>query len=638
MNNKIPRIMSEEIIPDKKSLKSDVVESIDEVTTNQVEETATVETTPQETVEVAPLEAVEKSTGEPLEVKNSEKVEQTVEKEVEEPVNYSEMTLAELIKTLVELIQDEDKTNLFNEAEAIKSAFYKRLNKEKAEAKLVEAVPLDELEESKSKETSYVQIEAIFKEHFNTYKKERVHYNKQLEKEREENYVLKVAVLNDLKALLEKEEEINVTFPEFREIQNRWKAIGPVPAHRFRDLNQTYQVHVENFYDKVTIHRELRDLDFKKNLETKENLCIQAEALANHPNIVEAFKLLQKLHDEWKEYGPVAKEYRESIWERFREATAVINKKYQAHFEERKQQYVKNLEAKTKLCEKVEEITEKEIQTSNEWNALSKDIEEIQAEWRTIGYATKKENQRIYDRFRAACDKFYDRKREFYAEYKENINENLEKKIALCEEAESLKSSTDWKKTTDQFINLQKQWKAIGPVPRKRSDQLWKRFRAACDEFFTERDKHVKPENDYYGNLKAKRHLIEEINAYVLTNDAADQAAMQNFVNRWHEIGFVPYKEKDNIANAYKEALKNKFPKGNYRRRRSRRPLTEKELLIQKYNQLEQDIITYENNIGFFADSKKSQAMVKQMEERIAKAKTNLAALAEQIRNVEEKE
>lgn len=606
--------MSEEIIPGATNLP-DVAESVEETINEVVEETIDEEV--EETVD--------------------DVVDET-EEDVEDAVNYSEKSLVELVQLLEGLIRNENRMNMQKEIENLRKAFYKKLNAEKAETKVEGSVPLEELEVSDVKQHSYAQIEAIFKDFYNIYKKERVQYNRQLEKEREENLVLKEKVLEDLRALLEKQEEINVTFPEFREIQNRWRAIGPVPAHKFRDLNNNYQVNVENFYDKVTIHRELRDLDFKKNLEIKEGLCLQAEALANHTNIVEAFKKLQKLHDEWKEYGPVAKEYRESIWERFREATDVINKKYQAHFEDRKQQYEENLVAKTKLCEKVEEISEIEITTSNDWNSLSKEIEDIQSEWRTIGYATKKENQRIYDRFRAACDKFYDRKREFYSEYKENINENLDKKVALCEAAEALKTSTDWKKTTDEFINLQKQWKEIGPVPRKKSDALWKRFRAACDEFFAERDKNVKPENDYYGNLKAKRHLIEEINAYKLTNTAEDQIAMQNFITRWQEIGFVPYKEKDNIAKAYRDALKSKFPRDGFRRQRQGKQLSEKDILIQKYNKLEQDIVTYENNIGFFAMSKKSQALIKQMEERIAKAKENLAELAEQIRNLENKD
>ena len=569
----------------------------------------------------------------------------------EPAVNYSEKTLAELIRLFEELVQNEERMKMSKEAEAIKSAFYKRLQKEKAEAGLVTADPAPEAEETEEteapvedtvSENPFAEVERGFKDLYNKYKKERAEYNRQLEKEREDNLAKKEAVIADLKALLEKQEDVNATFPEFREIQNRWRAIGPVPAQSYRNINETYQLYVEQFYDMVKINRELRDLDFKKNLEAKEQFCAYAEKLAENPNVVEAFRELQKLHEQWKEFGPVAKEYRDQIWDRFKAATAVINKKYQAFFEGIKEQQAENLVKKTALCEKVEEIAEREVTNSNEWNAFSKEIEDVQKEWKTIGFASKKENQKIYDRFRAACDKFYGRKRDFYTEYKDSINANLEKKISLCEAAEALKSSTEWKKATDQFINLQKQWKEIGAVPRKKSEQLWKRFRAACDEFFAERDKNAKPENDFYGNLKAKQRLIEEIKAYEIKNDDSDAAAMQDFQKRWQEIGFVPFKEKDNIAQAYKEALNLKFPnngRGGNRRGRGARPaLSEKDRLIQKYNQLEQDIVTYENNIGFFSMSKNSAPLVKQMEERIAQSKEELKALAEQIRVLTEAE
>ncbi len=538
--------------------------------------------------------------------------------------------LAELVALFEELMQNEERMKMSKDAEAIKAAFYKRLLKEKSE------VVADETEEGA--ENPFAAIEAGFKDLYNKYRKERSEFNMQLEKEREQNLALKEAVIADLKALLEKQEDVNATFPEFREIQNRWKAVGAVPAQNFRNINETYQLYVEQFYDMVKINRELRDLDFKKNLEAKEQFCQAAEALAESENVVEAFRELQKLHDEWKEYGPVAKEYREAIWERFKAATAVINKKYQAHFEGLKEQQTENLAKKTVLCEKVEEIAAREVTGSNQWNEFSKEIEDIQKEWKTIGFASKKDNQKIYDRFRAACDQFYSRKRDFYTDYKDSINSNLDKKIAICEAAEALKSSTEWKKATDQFISLQKQWKEIGAVPRKKSEQLWKRFRAACDEFFAERDRQAKPENDYYGNLKAKNRLIEEIKAYELKGDESDIQAMHDFQNRWQEIGFVPFKEKDNVAKAYKEAISKFASSRPQRRSRGGRQLSEKEILVQKYNALEQDIVTYENNIGFFSMSKTSEPLIKQMQERIAQSKAELAKLAEQIRNISDAE
>jgi hypothetical protein len=532
-------------------------------------------------------------------------------------------SLAELVRQLEELVQNEDRMKMSKEVESVKAAFYRTLSKDKAEAENPE-------------DASFVEIENVFKEIYNSYKKERSEYNRQLEKEAEENLALKEAVIADLKALVEKQEDVNETFPKFREIQDRWKAIGPVPPQNYRNINETYQLYVEQFYDMVKINRELRDLDFKKNLEAKEAFCAIAEKLAENEDVVAAFKELQKLHEQWKEFGPVAKEFRESVWERFKAATAVVNKKYQAFFEGIKEQQADNLAKKTALCEKVEEIAAREVANSNEWNAFSKEIEEVQKEWKTIGFASKKDNQKVYDRFRAACDSFYARKRDFYMEYKDGMNSNLEKKIAICEQAEQLKLSTDWKKTTDLLINLQKQWKEIGAVPRKKSEQLWKRFRAACDEFFAERDKNAKPENDFYGNLKAKQRLIEEIKAYELKGDESDAAAMAEFQKRWNEIGFVPFKEKDNVAKAYKDAL-SKFPPKAPRRNKPARPqLSEKDRLIQKYHALEQDIVTYENNIGFFSMSKNSAPLIEQMQQKIEKSKEELKALAAQIKALEE--
>ena len=560
----------------------------------------------------------------------------------EQTVNYSEKTLAELVLLLEALVSAEDRMTRSKEAEAVKAAFYKRLHKEKAEAGM-SASEIAESEEETVEETvtenPFIEIERGFKALYNKYKAEKAEYNRQLDKEREGNLAAKEAVIADLKALIEKQEDVQATFPAFREIQNRWRAIGPVPAQSYRNINETYQLYVEQFYDMVKINRELRDLDFKKNLEAKEAMCEAAEKLAECDDVVAAFKELQKLHEQWKEYGPVAKEHREQIWDRFKAATAVINKKYQAFFEGIKEQQAENLAKKTVLCEKVEAIAAKEIASSNEWNALSKEIEDIQQEWKQIGFASKKENQKIYDRFRAACDAFFARKREFYTDYKDSMNANLEKKIALCEAAEALKTSTDWKKATDQFISLQKQWKEIGPVPRKKSEALWKRFRAACDEFFAERDKHAKAENDFYGNLKAKLAIIEEIKAYELKGDASDQEAMRQFQARWQEIGFVPFKEKDKVAQAYKDAVSAKFPKEPRRGRgAAKAPKSQKEILIQKYHQLEQDITTYENNIGFFSMYKNAEPLIRQMQERIAQAKAELNDLAAQIRALKDAE
>ena len=582
--------------------------------------------------------------------------------EAEVPADLGNLSLAELSDLFDKLSQADDRMKRYKEAEAIKSAFYKRLSKEKAEAGLgakvdepssredvvEEVAPVTQTLEVK--DNPFEAMETAFKGVYANYKKERAEYNRQQDAQREDNFAKKQAVIEDLKNLVEKQEDVNSTFPAFRELQNRWREIGPVPATKFRDLNDTYQFYVEKFYDMVKINRDLRDLDFKKNLEAKEAFCQAAEKLSENENVVEAFRELQKLHEQWKEFGPVAKEFRDSIWDRFKAATAVINKKYQAYFEGQKEKQQENLAEKTKLCEQVEAIAGKEVKSSNEWNTLSTEIEEIQKTWRTIGFATRKENQKIYDRFRAACDNFFTRKREYYSQFKDSMNENMEKKLSLIEQAEALKDSKEWKKTTEALIALQKQWKEIGAVPRKKSEQLWKRFRAACDEFFNERDKNAKPENDFYGNLKAKKALVEEINEYALSGDAAaDREAARAFADRWQGIGFVPFKEKDAIQASYTEAMKAKFPDFSPRGPRqgggnagrgggSRKPLSEKDRLVQQYNKLKQDIDTYENNIGFFSTSKNSAPLIQKMQERIDAAKQELKDLEAKIRKAEESE
>ena len=570
--------------------------------------------------------------------------------------NYGEKTLAELSELFQSLTESEDRMKRSKEAEAIKSAFYRRLSKEKAEAG--EDAAVDEPDENTPSEEStvpmqsgpispFAAIEAGFKALYVGYKKERAEYNREQDAQREENFAKKQTVIEELKALVEAPGDMKDAFPKFREIQNRWREIGPVPQQNFRDINDTYQLYVTKFYDLVDINRELRDLDFKKNLEAKTAYCEQAEALAEEEDVVEAFKELQKLHELWKDLGPVAKEYRESIWERFRAATSVINKRYQAHFEGLKAQQVENLSAKTALCEQVEAIAGKEITSSTEWNALSKEIEEIQAKWRSIGFATRKENQKIYERFRAACDKFFERKRASFTEFKDSMNANLEKKMAIIAEAESLKDSTDWKATGDRFIELQKQWKEIGAVPRKKSEQIWKRFRAACDAFFTARDNRPAGPGNLSGNLAAKKALIEEIKAYV-PDAEKDEAARKEFTEKWNAIGFVPFKEKDAVQAAYREAMEEKFPGFGSRGRREngrresgraeRRPLSETDRLKEQFNQLQQEIQTYENNIGFFGLSKGAEQLKAQMQERIDAAKAKLEQLKAQIRAKEAEE
>ena len=664
--------MSEELNPEV--LKpSDVAENAAQAAPAEPQTTAEEEKSVVETV-VDKAEAVAEAVVEKAETvmekaeekleSLSERLDETAEqvKEALEPVaNFAEKSLAELTGLFEGLMSDEARMKRSKEAEAIKAAFYKKLSKEKADAGLgpaeepvgdavIEETPAEE-EAASAQLNPFEAIENGFKSLYNRFRKERAEFNRQLDAERAENLTKKQAVIEELKMLVEKPEEVSASFPEFRSLQARWREIGPVPMTDFRNLNDTYQFYVEKFYDKVQLDRDMRDLDFKKNLEAKTKFCEEAERLAaDDDNVVDAFKELQKLHEQWKEFGPVAKEFRESIWERFKAATAVINRKYQNYFEGQKEKQLENLAAKQVLCEKVEAIAAREnIASSVEWNNLSKEIEEIQKEWKSVGFATKKENQKIYERFRAACDKFFERKRVFYSEFKDNMNGNLERKLALIEKAEQLKNSTEWKATTEAFIELQKEWKAIGAVPRKKSEQLWKRFRAACDAFFAERDKNAKPENDFYGNLRLKKALIEEINAFEPTDDEqVMQDAAKTYSERWQAIGFVPFKEKESITKAFREAMQAKFPdyrggrgsrnehRGNAGRSGQRAPMTEKDRLVQQYNQLQQEIDTYENNIGFFAASKNSAALIEQMQERIDSAKQELKDLEARIRSCEE--
>ena len=527
------------------------------------------------------------------------------------------LSLDELIVSLRQIGASEDRMERGKEVEAVKSAFYKLLGKLKAEAEAA----------GENVEEKFSAQEEAFKMVYSDYKKEKAVYNREQDALRTENLEKKKAVLAELKELVENLNDVQTAFPALREIQAKWRAIGPVPAADFRDINDTYQFLVEKFYDMVQINHELRDLDFKKNLEAKERFCEDAEKLAESEDVVGAFAELQKLHEQWKELGPVAKEFRESIWERFKAATAVINKRYQAHFEDIKKSFAANLEAKEALCVKVEEIADKEdIKDAGQWNALSKEIEQIQAEWKKIGFATRKDNQKIYERFRAACNKFYDRKKEFFLGIKGGIDAAVSAREDLIAQAEALKTSTEWKKTTDQFISLQKQWKELPAVPRKKAEQLWKRFRAACDEFFAERDKNGKPENDFYANLKAKKALIAEIKAYTPAEGENPAKARAEFEERYKAIGFVPFKEKDAIAKAYKEAMSETFPQKEHSRKTD---------LIRRYNALQQDIVTYENNIGFFSNSKNSEPLIRQMEERIEAAKAELKEIEEQIRKEE---
>lgn len=559
-------------------------------------------------------------------------------------------SLKEIVTLFESLVEKGDQQEMYKYAEPIKAIFYKTLKKEKIAAGFVvpaedvaaEAEEAAEVEEKVS-ENPFAEIERGFKEIFAKYKSLRSVHIQQVEKKKDENLEVKKQIIEELKALVETQEDIVTTFPKFRSLQTRWRESGPVPQAKVKDVYDSYQHYVEMFYDYVKINNELRDLDFKKNLEAKVALCEKAEKLVEEENVINAFATLQKLHEEWKEFGPVEKEHREAIWERFKVATSQVNKKHQAYFEKIKADQKVNLAAKTVLCEKAEEIAAREVAESNTWNEYSKELEGLQKEWKGIGFASKKDNQKIYDRFRAACDQFYNRKREYYSQFKDQMTRNMEQKIALCEQAEAMKESTDWKKTTEDLINLQKQWKEIGPVSRKKSDQIWNRFRSACDYFFDNKEKNyggVDPQ--YVENLNKKLAIIEEIKAYEPEDRASDAEAMKEFMNRWNEIGFVPFKEKEKVQAMFKEALNSKFHgvsrsrRGGGKPQKETNPLrTEREKLVQKFRKKESEIATYENNIGFFASSKNADALVKELSKKIEAAKAELAELEEKIKEID---
>jgi len=577
--------------------------------------------------------------------------------------NLQEMSLKEIVQSFQGMLDRGDQQEMYKYADSIKATFYKVLKKEKIAIGYV-AISHEEpstgethedSDDVKVSENPFAEIERGFKDLYNRYKVERSAYVQILEKQKEENLRLRNEIIEGLKELLEKPENLQDTFPAFRDLQNRWKVIGPVPLINSKDLWENYHFLVEKFYDYVKINNELRDLDLKKNLELKTEICEKAEALLNKPNVILAFKELQKYHEDWRELGPVPKEKREEIWERFKIATTAINKRQQDYFDKMKEDQRKNLELKESICEKIEAIVSS-LGERSDWNIITVEVETLQREWKKIGYATKKDNQKLYDRYREACDTFYSTKKRFYDVFKKGLQENLEKKIALCEQAEAVMDSEEWKKVTDLLITLQKRWKEIGPVTRKQSDAIWKRFRSACDHFFNKKTAHFsKTEVDYEDNLAKKLALIEEINSYVLAGNRTDDTeALKDFQERWNQIGFVPMKDKETILIAYRHAIASKFGAirnidnenkiAKFRRhikevqgssRGDKAVKTERDKLLQKFRQMEQEIALLENNIGFFAKSKNAESIIKEIEAKIAAAKEEISHIEEKIKLID---
>ena len=557
----------------------------------------------------------------------------------------------ELVALFARMLEEQPVQSIRRDVEALKIAFY-RIRRAEVEAARRRFVEEGGAEEDFAPSVDGAEIQ--LKEQFKEYRRRRDEFIANLEAEKEKNLQVKLGIIEELKELVNSDETLNHTFNKFRELQQRWKDTGIVPQQHVKDLWETYNLHVENFYSFIKINKELRDLDLKKNYEQKVALCEQAEALVLEPSVVEAFHKLQKLHDEWRETGPVANEYKEALWERFKAASSRINKQHQEHFETLKGEQVKNLELKTGLCVATEELSSQPLTTRKEWNRASDRLLEIQKTWKTIGFAPKKDNNRIYERFRTACDRFFEAKRQFYAGMKTEMEHNLQLKIEICEAAESLMNSEEWKKATDELIALQARWKQIGAVSRRHSDAVWKRFRAACDKFFERKASHfASVDGEHEENLQKKLALLAEMAGADVK--AGGYEVIREFQRRWGEIGFVPIKQKDAIQKKYKAAVDELFntlrgserdrSMGRFREKVSsfkasgdRRLRSERERLYNKVRQLEQEIGLLENNIGFFAKSKNAEALVADVRAKIERAREEMASTIEKVKLIDKQD
>ena len=524
------------------------------------------------------------------------------------------------------------------ELDAEKAAFIEKGNEEAAFA----ALP-DEAEDK-------------FKEILNTIKEKKAEFIAAKEAEQQKNAERKTTIIDEIIALSADTDNVNRQFPRFKELQQEYKSVGDVSPTVASDLWKKYQDAIERFYDQLKVNKDLRDYDFKKNLEIKQLLCNEAEKLADEEDIITAFKRLQELHDKWRETGPVAKEIREEIWARFKDASVVINKKYQAFFEERKAREQENEAAKTALCERIEAIDLESLNSYAAWDEMTKTIIAAQEDWKKLGFASKKMNNALFARFRETCDKFFEKKAEYFKNMKDELANNLEKKIALCEKAEALKDSTEWKKTTDQLIALQKEWKTIGSVAKKHSDNVWKRFLAACDYFFQQKKKATTGTRQIeHANLKQKREIINQLEA-INDETPRDEAikTVKSLMAKWQETGHVPYKEKDKIYEAYRKKINELYDRLDMKEVKSNlanfensineigndenKLYRERERLLRNYEQKRNELNTYQNNLGFFnSKSKSGDSMLRDLERKIQRIKDDLSMLEKKIEVIDSK-
>lgn len=609
----------------------------------KLEETKAPETTPENTAE----EVVTNETPD-AEVKTDEVAagEETV-------ATTGKLSKEEILEKLTGLVgAAADATR--NEVEALKQAYYKIHRSEVDELKKAFLTAGGEEKDFVAPED---ETESKIKELLNVYKEKRAAILAEEERVKAANYALKLQLIDQLKALTESQEDFNKLYNDFKDIQQRWKEVKAVPQEHVSELWKNYQIYSEKFYDIIKINNQFRDYDFKKNLEMKTALCETVEKLQTEPDVISAFHQLQKLHQQWREIGPVAKELREDLWSRFKAASTIINKRHQEHFEGLKAKEQENLEAKTAICEQIENIDFPALKSFKDWEEKNKEVIALQDKWKTIGFAPKKSNVKIFERFRAACDVYFNRKSEFYKNIKDEMEKNLELKKVLSEKAEALKDSTDWKSTTEKMIALQKEWKTIGSVARKHSDAVWKRFISACDYFFEQKNKNASSQKSVeQTNLAAKKALIEKIN----TIDEADHdealAALKGYMTEWNTIGHVPFKEKDKIYKEYHEAVDKQFDRlkvdQNDRKMQTfRNSLSdmsngergkgklygEREKLMRMYERMKNELQTYENNIGFLSiSSKGGGGLLKEMEHKIDKLKDEMALIIKKIDAIDE--
>lgn len=561
-------------------------------------------------------------------------------------------TKPEMINAL-KLLIDQEVDVVKDEVESIKQLFYKKAKAEIEEQKKA-------FVEGGGEEAEFVpekdELEETFKVLLNEFKSKKASLMANIEKEKETNLIQKQHLLGQMKMLTESNDDVSVHINEFKALQQKWKSIGQVPQSASTELWKQYNLYQESFWDLIKINNELREYDFKKNLESKTLLCDAAEKLSEETDIISAFQQLQKLHEEWHEMGPVARDLREQIWNRFKDASTAINKKHQSYFDNIRKLEEDNYIAKNALCEKIEAFDFSTISSYRAWDDATKIVLAWQDEWRAIGFAPRKVNQKVFDRYRKACDAFFAAKGEFYKETKNVLTHNSDKKKSLCEKAEELKDSTDWKEAADKLIQLQKEWKIIGPVHKKMSDELWKRFITACDYFFEQKNKSTSGQRSIESeNLAKKKELINKIATFEKSENSGESLnALRTLMAEWNTIGHVPFKEKDKIYKEYRETVDKQFEllnvdSANRRMDTFRNNLKdisskgenklfrEREKLVRSYEHLKSEIATYENNIGFFtSSSKKGGGLIKEMERKIEALKEESKLIEQKINLIDE--